>query len=251
MKASGIIRRLWGAALAALLALPSSVTAQASQPGAAKGDIPFEVILDINSRQQPVYDGYTQYVKAYRVSPEDTFHVVKDSYDVDLSSVVMDYFIITYGEEGTQISQECTVYGLEEGYSYPLVRQETVAREEAAGQLYDHLSRCYVLKFTVGDQSESFYFQLFSPEHIDEYRNLIKGNWKQDTKGTRYWYEGDYLKSWALINGAWYLFGDDGYMDRGWQEYKGEWYYLDKADGKMRTDCIVDGYQIDESGVRA
>lgn len=250
MKASGMVRRLCAMALAVLFAGPASLAARASQPGAADGDIPFEVILDINSRQQPVYDGYTQYVEAYRISPWDTFHVVKDSYDVDLSSVVMDYFIITYGEEGTQISQECTVYGLQEGYSYPLVRQETVSREKASGQLYNHLNRCYVLKFTSGDQSESFYFQLFSPEQIDQYRNLIKGDWKHDTKGTRYWYEGDYLKSWAMINGAWYLFGDDGYMDRGWQEYKGEWYYLDKADGKMKKNCSVDGYELDENGIR-
>ena len=42
----------------------------------------------------------------------------------------------------------------------------------------------------------------------------------------------------------------DGYMKTGWQEYKGDWYYLNPDDGVMRVDCTIDGYRLDRSGKR-
>ena len=36
----------------------------------------------------------------------------------------------------------------------------------------------------------------------------------------------------------------------GWQEYKGDWYYLNPDDGVMRVDCTIDGYRLDRSGKR-
>ena len=86
--------------------------------------------------------------------------------------------------------------------------------------------------------------------YTSQYRNVLRGNWEQSTGGFRYKYEKAYLKSWVLINSNWYLFGDDGYMKKGWQEYKGEWYYLDRDSGQMRTNCTIDGHEIDGSGMR-
>ena len=159
-------------------------------------------------------------------------------------------FRSTYDKEGTQVSQECTVYGLQEGVSYPVVRQETVERESRKGKLYDDLNRCYTLQFTYGDQSKTYYFIMVPEDDMDQYRNVLRGNWEQSVRGYRYKYQDDYLKSWGLINGQWYLFNDEGYMQKGWQQYKGAWYFLDRSSGQMRTNCTVDGYEIDGSGVR-
>ncbi len=81
---------------------------------------------------------------------------------------------------------------------------------------------------------------------------------------------------WELIGGAWYAFGADGYaksgmmfdpalngwfyldinsgMKTGWQQIEEKWYYFnpmpDGTRGKMAVSTTVDGYTIDENGVR-
>ena len=39
-------------------------------------------------------------------------------------------------------------------------------------------------------------------------------------------------------------------MKTGWLEYKGQWYYMDPENGVMQTNRIIDGYQLDSSGIR-
>lgn len=248
MRRNSLIKRLTALTVTGILCLSSAFGSWAAD--GSKGSLPFEVILDINNRKTPIYDGYTQYVDGHRASDEDTFHVSRENNDVKLDDVVLDYRIITYDKEGTQVSQECTVYGLEEGVSYPVVRQETVERESRKGKLYDDLNRCYTLQFTYGDQSKTYYFIMVPEDDMDQYRNVLRGNWEQSVRGYCYKYQDDYLKSWGLINGQWYLFNDEGYMQKGWQQYKGEWYFLDRSSGQMRTNCTVDGYDINGSGVR-
>ena len=247
MRRNSLIKRLAALTVTGILCLSSAFGSWASD--GSRGSLPFEVILDINNRKTPIYDGYTQYVDGHRASDEDTFHVSRNNNEVKLDDVVLDYRIITYDKEGTQVSQECTVYGLQEGVSYPVVRQETVERESRKGKLYDDLNRCYTLQFTYGDQSKTYYFIMVPEDDMDQYRNVLRGNWEQSVRGYRYKYQDDYLKSWGLINGQWYLFNDEGYMQKGWQQYKGAWYFLDRSSGQMRTNCTVDGYEIDGSGV--
>ena len=251
MKKLRWMNRVGALALAGILSVTSAGAVLASDAGSASqnGDLPFEMILDMNVRQQPVYDGYSQYVDAYRVSDEDTFHIVPDSADVVLSQASMDYLVITYDEEGTQISQECSVYGLEAGVHYPVVRPETVARETAAGTLYSTLDRCYTIRFNFGDTGENVYFQVLPEMEAAQYKNLILGKWDRTARGTRYFYNDHYLKSWAMLNGQWYFFDDSGYLLRGWQQYKDDWYYLDRGSGRMAVSCTVDGYVIDEDGI--
>ena len=233
----------------AALTLAASMGVGNTFPAFAAQDMPFEVILDRNSRKTSIYDGYSRYVDGNRASEEDTFHVVANG-DVDLSDVVMDYRVLTFDEEGTQVTQECTVYGIEEDVHYPVLRPETVERESEKGMLYDELNRCYTIEFSSGDQVQTYYFMAVPEDEMEQYRNVILGKWEKNTQGTRYKYQGDYLKGWNLINEKWYLFGDDGYMKKGWQEYQDEWYFLDRESGQMRTDCTVEGYQLDSSGVR-
>ena len=177
MRRNSLIKRLAALTVTGILCLSSAFGSWASD--GSRGSLPFEVILDINNRKTPIYDGYTQYVDGHRASDEDTFHVSRNNNEVKLDDVVLDYRIITYDKEGTQVSQECTVYGLQEGVSYPVVRQETVERESRKGKLYDDLNRCYTLQFTYGDQSKTYYFIMVPEDDMDQYRNVLRGNWEQ------------------------------------------------------------------------
>jgi len=107
-----------------------------------------------------------------------------------------------------------------------------------------------VIEFARGDERSSYYFSLLPEGEMPSYRNIHLGSWEQDKKGWRYLYQDAYLTSWAMINDRWYLFGMDGYMKTGWQEYKGAWYYLNPDNGVMMTNCTIDGFQLDGSGMR-
>lgn len=130
------------------------------------------------------------------------------------------------------------------------MRPETVEREKNAGGLYDTLDRCYVVEFRYGDARTNLYFSILPESDMNAYRNILLGKWIKESKGWKYEYQGENLTSWALVNDNWYYFGTDGYMKKGWQEYKGDWYYLNPDDGVMRVDCTIDGYRLDRSGKR-
>lgn len=62
------------------------------------------------------------------------------------------------------------------------------------------------------------------------------GQWKENAKG--YWYQNDDgtnpAASWQYINGQWYYFKPDGYMNTGWIKISDQWYYCESS-GEMRT----------------
>lgn len=79
------------------------------------------------------------------------------------------------------------------------------------------------------------------------------GEWKKDDKG--WWYQKEDAsypaESWLKINGEWYLFGADGYMQSGWQQTgDGKWYFLDQDSGSMKNGWLQTGdgkwYFLDE-----
>ena len=239
------LRQIGILVLAAALSLPGAF---ASQAGAvSQTEVPLTLHLDVNGRRTSLYDGYSSYLLGFRVSDYDTFTVTKDSIEVNLDDVMMNYYLITYNGE-TQKNLECTVHGIKEGTSYPVVRPETVERERETGMLYDSLDRCYIVEFVYKDAKESQYFAVYPEDVMNTYRNILLGKWNKDTKGWRYTYQGEDLISWALINDKWYFFGTDGFMKTGWQEYKGSLYYLDPETGQMRTNCTIDGFELDGSG---
>ncbi len=220
-------------------------------PAAAlqKQNVPVTLHMDKNSRPTQIYDGYTSYVTGLRVSEGDSFTVTRDKAGVDLKDVTLNYYLITF-DGTTQKYLECTVDGLKEGTYYPAVRPETIAQGEETGEAYDTLERCYMVELSYEGESKEVYFNLVPEGDIGEYQNLLLGKWERDTRGWKYNYQGTYLTSWAQINEKWYLFGEDGYMKTGWQEHRGNWYYLDPNNGVMRTSCTIDGYEVDERGVR-
>lgn len=240
------VRQLGAMMLAAVLSIGTVFVSEAS---AIKPEAPVTMHMDINSRKTSIYDGYSTYVLGYRASESDTFTVTKDKNDINLDDVTMNYYLITYDGE-TQRYLECTVYGLSEGTHYPVVRPETVEREDAAGGLYEYLDRCYMVEFLYQGTRSVTYFNIFPESDMNGYRNILLGKWVKENQGWKYQYQDGMLTSWALINDKWYYFGTDGYMKTGWQEYKGNWYYLNPDDGIMRVDCTIDGYRLDRSGRR-
>ena len=66
-----------------------------------------------------------------------------------------------------------------------------------------------------------------------------KNVWESGTNGRLQYRDasGQYVKdSWAQINGKWYHFGTDTYMQNGWfLDKDGKWYYLDPTNGEMKS----------------
>ena len=231
-------------------AVISMAAAFVSEPRAVSNtEVPVTLHLDMNSRKTSIYDGYSSYLLGNRVSEIDTFIVTRDNNNVNLDDVILNYYLITYGGN-TQKYLECTVYGLKEGQHYPVIRPETVERETASGQLYENLERSYMVELMLGDAKKQYYFLVYPESEMNEYRNILLGKWVQSSAGWQYRYQDENLTSWALINGQWYYFGTDGIMKTGWQEYKGQWFYLDPESGVMRSNCRINGYELDSNGVR-
>ena len=236
------VKRLGALVLAAVLSVSAAFVSEAA--ASYKAEVPVTLHLDVNSRRTTIYDGYSSYLLGYRVSEYDTFTVTKDKSDVDLNEVTLNYYLVTYRGE-TQKYLECTVYGLKEGTHYPVIRPETVEKERSVEGDYNYLDQCYMVEFCYQDKKESRYFMLLPEEDMGNYRNILLGKWNKDMRGWRYLYQDEYLTSWALINDKWYFFNTDGYMQTGWLEYKGQWYYMDPENGVMQTNRTIDGYQLD------
>ncbi|MGL4452822.1 MAG: N-acetylmuramoyl-L-alanine amidase [Sarcina sp.] len=66
------------------------------------------------------------------------------------------------------------------------------------------------------------------------------------------WYymnsSGQMLKDWQFINNQWYYMNSSGQMQTGWQFINNEWYYMFE-DGAMAKNTIIQGIEIDASGV--
>lgn len=73
--------------------------------------------------------------------------------------------------------------------------------------------------------------------------------WVSSRDGKSWWYDhgdGSYATSWEKIDGEWYFFGDDGWLQSGWLQRGKRWYYLnpnhDGHFGRMVTGWFkVDG----------
>ena len=70
----------------------------------------------------------------------------------------------------------------------------------------------------------------------------------------RWWYKhanGSYTtKAWEKIDGVWYYFDDEGWMQTGWVKDNGTWYYLSES-GAMQTGWVKDNgvwYYLNQSG---
>lgn len=106
-------------------------------------------------------------------------------------------------------------------------------------------------------------YQKKDNEYVTSGWYLISGKWYYfNTEG--------YAKTgWVSAGDTWYYTDDEGVMQTGWKQVDGSWYYLHSSgamavgwvktepskwyyfyvDGKMAVNTIIDGYQLDESGL--
>lgn len=95
-----------------------------------------------------------------------------------------------------------------------------------------------------GDQP-NMRFARMTPEWIVSHNEpaSVKGEWIKSETG--WWFKmagGTYpADEWAYINGSWYHFDTQGYMQTGWyQDKDSKWYYL-TANGGMAKNTTIDG----------
>lgn len=79
----------------------------------------------------------------------------------------------------------------------------------------------------------------------------IKDGWNQD--GTGWWYrntDGSFTTSnWQQIEGKWYFFNSEGYMQTGWILWDHQQYYCDESGAMLVSTTTPDGQRVDSSGV--
>jgi glucan-binding YG repeat protein len=87
-----------------------------------------------------------------------------------------------------------------------------------------------------------------------ESSGILKTSWVKDGQIWRYYDRNTMIVGFKNItdngNETTYYFNNEGIMVSGkWLEIEGNWYYLNK-DGSLARDTKVDGYEIDEKGIR-
>lgn len=71
--------------------------------------------------------------------------------------------------------------------------------------------------------------------------------WKQDSNGWWNTEDSSWSVGWKEIDGKWYYFDNNGYMQTGWLHDRDKWYYLSTS-GDMAKNTIIDGYNIGSDG---
>ncbi len=87
-----------------------------------------------------------------------------------------------------------------------------------------------------------------------ESSGILKTGWVKDGQIWRYYDRNTMIVGFKNItdngNETTYYFNNEGIMVSGkWLEIEGNWYYLNK-DGSLARNTKVDGYEIDEKGIR-
>lgn len=85
--------------------------------------------------------------------------------------------------------------------------------------------------------------------YLDE-NGVMKNGWVK-VKDKWYYFseEGEMVSGWIKVKEKWYYLSDNGSMATGWISYNNKWYYLN-PEGDMVINTYIDGYWIDEGGVR-
>lgn len=75
----------------------------------------------------------------------------------------------------------------------------------------------------------------------------VNAEWKQLAGGWKYEQGSSYLVGWQYIDGKWYSFDSNGWMQTGWLISNNSYYYLN-SDGSMAHDCYIGNYYLNSSG---
>lgn len=87
-------------------------------------------------------------------------------------------------------------------------------------------------------------------KYFFETNGVLKTGWVKDGDNWRYYSGNKAAMGWLEISDKRYYFTKDGLMVSGkWLEIDSKWYYIN-TDGSLAKSTKVDGYEIDENGVR-
>lgn len=163
---------------------------------------------------------------------------------VDLGKYIEDdseYFfeVCAYAKDSTQKTGEW----VQSDAKYITGRGDTTGqwRNYQQGKKYQKKDGGYVTSQWYLIAKQWYYFT------VDGYAKTgwaeVNGNWYYLNA------DGKMMTGWQELDGAWYFMRPDGSMATGWVEVKpGEWYYM-YTDGKMASNTVIDGCQLNESGL--
>jgi glucan-binding YG repeat protein len=87
-------------------------------------------------------------------------------------------------------------------------------------------------------------------KYFFETTGILKTGWVKDGGDWRFYSGNKMLAGWQDISDKRYYFTKDGLMASGkWLQLDSKWYYFN-ADGALARNIKVDGYEVDENGVR-
>lgn len=75
----------------------------------------------------------------------------------------------------------------------------------------------------------------------------VEAAWRKNSIGWWYTQGNSWATGWKLINGNWYYFDSNGYMQTGWIKSGQDWYYL-YGSGEMAKNTVIGQYKLDSSG---
>lgn len=123
----------------------------------------------------------------------------------------------------------------------------------------------------LGDTSGRWYTYNEGKKYRDGSGNYAANGWSLIT-GKWYYFSADgyALTGWRQVGDKWYYMDGDGVMLTGWQQLDGKWYYLNEqgdmavgwiqtqpgmwyylyGDGTMAANTNIDGYYLNDSGLR-
>lgn len=109
-------------------------------------------------------------------------------------------------------------------------------------------------KFQMTDSSEyavNGWYQIQGSWYYFDANGYVQTGW-QNIDQVWYYLDGEGIMQtgWIQLDDVWYYLEESGAMKTGWVESKpGFWYYLD-GNGAMLVDTVVDGHQLDATGLR-
>jgi len=238
------VRILMTSVIAALLCMMLALTAFAAQEKYQLGETEKAWWENETTARWRKVDKAKKYQVRLYQDGTSIVRLTVDTTKVDFAKYIEDdseyYFeVCAYAKDSTQKTGEW----VESDSQYVTGRGDTTGRWRTyqQGKKYQMLDNSYVTNQWYLIAGEWYYF------NADGY---AKTGWA-DINGAWYYLnaDGKMLTSWQQLDGVWYFMRSDGSMATGWVEAKpGEWYYL-YTDGKMAANTVIDGCQLNESGL--
>jgi hypothetical protein len=161
----------------------------------------------------------------------------------EVAAILTDYAKAT----GYQLPQVRIAYAFSDGAKIETGYQEAVASMQKAGVIIGQEGSNFNPKANASRAEVSSMLHRYIKLTINP---ITTQNWvKNDSGQYMYFKEGKAVTDWQTIDGVRYYFESSGILKTGWVKDGQIWYYFNK-DGSLARNTKVDGYEIDEKGIR-